>query len=83
MQVHGSDRAERVRTDIFWGYSKYEKTHSFALQSDDVDDVLGADREETLRRRVVADCGSQVTSMLLQAEEDVGVSSNLESCWSL
>ena len=30
-----------------------------------------ADRAETLRGRVVADCGGRITSMFIQAEEDV------------
>ena len=60
-----------MRTRVFWGEFKSGCVHSLALRPDDGYDVGGADPEETLRDRVVSDCGSRITSILFQAEEDV------------
>ena len=76
MHGHGSNRTERVCTKIFWRKSKYGRAHLLALRPDDGDDVGGADRTETLRGRVVANCGYRITSMLSQAEEDVDTHPN-------
>ena len=76
MHGHGSARAERVRAYVFWGESKSGRAHLLALRSDDGDDVGGADRADTLRGRVVADCGGRITSMCSQAQDDVGACLN-------
>ena len=76
MHGHGSARAERVCPDVFWGKSESGRTHSLALCPEDSDDYGGADRSETLRGRVVAECGGRITAMFVLAEEDVDVRSN-------
>ena len=83
MHGHGSSRAERVHTDVFRGESKSGRTHLIELRPDGGDDVLGAEIAETLSGRLVADCGGRVTSMFLQAEEDVDVRSNWVGCRAL
>ena len=76
MHGHGSARAERVGSDIYWGKSESGCAHSLALRPKKGDENGSADRAETLRSRVVADCGGRVTAMLLLAEEDVDARSN-------
>ena len=71
VHVHGSARAERVCPDVFWGEFESGRAHSLALRPEDSDDDGVADRSKTLRGRVVADCGGQITVMLLMAEEYV------------
>ena len=83
MHGHGSVRAERVCTDVFWGKSESGRSHLLVIRPDDGDDVGGADQAETLRGRVFSDCGSRITSMFSQAEEDVDARSNWAGCWAL
>ena len=71
MHDHGSARSDRVRLNVFWGESKSVCAHSLGLGPDDGDDIRGADRAETLSGRIVADWGSGVAPMFLQAEEDL------------
>ena len=68
--------AERVCPDVFLDESDSGQAHSLALHTEDDDDDGGADPAETLRARVVADCGSLITAMLLLAEEYVEAHSN-------
>ena len=63
-------------TNVFWGESESGRALLFALCPGDGDDDGGADRAETMRGRVVADCGGRITAMLLLAEEDVDARSN-------
>ena len=83
MHGHGSARVERVRTGVFWVKSKSGRYHSLALRPDDGDNVRGTERAETLGGRVVADCGSWVTSMFSQAEEIFDSRSNWAGCRAL
>ena len=76
MHGRGSSRAERLCPDVFWGKSKSGRNHSFAFRPEDGDDDGSADRAETLRGRVVADCGGQITAMISLVEEDVDACSN-------
>ena len=80
---HGSTRAERVRTGIFWGESESGRSHWLTLHPDDGNDVGDTDQAETLRGRVVSDCGGLITSMLSQAGEDVDARSNWAGCQAL
>ena len=68
---YGSARADRVCPDVLWDESKYGRGHSLALRPEDGNDDGGADRVETLRGRVVTDCGCWITSMFAQMEENV------------
>ena len=76
MHGHGSARAEIVSPGVFWGESESGRAHSLALCPEDGDNDGSADRAETLRGRVVADCGGRITAMLSQVEEDVDAHSN-------
>ena len=76
MHGHGSARAERVGSNIYWGESESGRAHTFALCPEKGDDNGGADRAETLSGRVVADCGGGITTMLSLAEEDIDPCSN-------
>ena len=73
MHGHSSTRAERVRSNIFWGKSKSGCSHSQTLGSDDGDDVGCADGAEALVRGKFADGGGGISSLAAQAEEDVDV----------
>ena len=63
-------------SNIFWGESESGCAHSLALCPEKGDNNGGADRVETLRGRVVTDCGGAITAMLSLAEEDVDPLSN-------
>ena len=76
MHGHGSARAERLSPDVFWGESESGRAHSLALHPEDSDNDGGAYRAETLRGRVVTDCGGRITAMLFLAKEDVDACSN-------
>ena len=58
-----------MRYNVFWRKSKSGHAHLLALSHNYIDDVQGADQEETLNSRVVADWGGRVVSMFSQAEE--------------
>ena len=83
MHGRGSSRAERVCTDVFWGESESGRAHSLSLRPEEGDDGGGAYRADTLRGRLVADCGGRITSMFTQAEEDVGTRLNWAGCQAL
>ena len=67
---HGSTRAERVSSNVFWGESKSGRAHYLVLGPDDGDDILGTHRADPLNGRTVADWGGGVASVFLQAEDD-------------
>ena len=48
MHGHGSARAERVRSDVFWGKAKSGCSHSQTLGPDYVDDVGCADGADAM-----------------------------------
>ena len=70
-------------TDVFRGESESGCAHLLALRPEDSDDDGGADKAETLRGRVVSDCGSQITFMFAQVEKDVDARSNWAGCWGI
>ena len=55
MHGHGSARAERVCSDVFWGKAKSGHSHSQAPGSDDGDDVGCADGAEAMIGGIIAD----------------------------
>ena len=71
MHGHGSARAERVRSDIFWGEAKSGCFHSQTLGSDDGNDVGCSDRAEAMIGGKITDGGGGIASPVAQAEEDV------------
>ena len=71
MHGHGSARAERVRSNVFWGKAKSGRYHSQTLGSDDGDDVGCADGAEAMIRGKIADGGGGIAILVAQAEEDV------------
>ena len=71
MHDHGSARAERVRSSIFWGETKYVCSHLKTLGSDDGDDVGCADGAEATIGGKFTDGGGGIASLVAQAEEDV------------
>ena len=76
MHGHGSSRAERVRSGVFWGESKSGRSHSMGLGPDDGDDIGSANRIDSLSGGKFANQGGGVTSELSQAKEDVDTCSN-------
>ena len=70
MHGHGSDRSERVRSDIFWGESKYVRSHLQTCGPDDGNDVGFPDRAEAIIRRRIADGGGGIASLITQVEEN-------------
>ena len=71
MHGHGSARAERVRSDVFWGEANYGCSHSQTLGSDDGDDVGSTDEAEAVIGGKIADGDGGIASLAAQAEEDV------------
>ena len=69
---HGSARAERVRSGVFWGESKSGRSHLLSLGPDDGDDVRCADGVEAVIRGEIANGGGEISSPGVQAEEDFG-----------
>ena len=57
--------------------------HLIALCPEENDDYGGAERAETWRGRVFADCGGQITAMFALAEEDVDTRLNWADRWAL
>ena len=83
MHGHGSARAERVRSDVFWGKAKSGRSHSQALGSDDGNDVRCADGAEAMIGGIIADGGGGTTALVAQAEEDVDVRLDWAGCGRL
>ena len=71
MRGNGSTRADRVRSDLFWGKDKYVRSHLQTLGSDENNDVGCADGAEAMIRGKITDGGGGITSLVVQGEEDV------------
>ena len=71
MHGHGSARAERVRSKVFWGKSKSGRSHSQTLVPDDGNYVGCADGAEATIRGEIADGGGGIASPVAQVEENV------------
>ena len=83
MHGHGSARAERVRSDVFWGEPQSGCANPSGLGQEDRDDVQGSDRAEKLVGRVVADRGGPQAPMFAHAEEYVDTHLNRAGCCQL
>ena len=70
MHGHGSARAERMRSEVFWGEAKSGRSHLQTLSSNDSNDVGFADRAEAMIGGKIADGGGGIASLVAQAEED-------------
>ena len=57
MHGYGSSRAERVRSDFFWGKAKSGSSHLHALGSDDGDDVGCAAGAEAMIIGIISNGG--------------------------
>ena len=62
MHSHGSDRAGREHSNVFWGKSKSGRSHSHTLGPDDGDDVGCADKEEATIGGEITDWGGGIAS---------------------
>ena len=71
MHGHGSDRAERVHSGIFWGKTKSGRSHSQTLGPDYGNYVGCSDRAEVRIGGKIYDGGGGISSPVVQAEEDV------------
>ena len=80
MHGHGSARAERVRSGIFWGEAKSDRSHLQALGSDNGDDVGCADGAEAMIGGIIADGGGGITPLVAQTEEDVDAPLDWAGC---
>ena len=83
MHGRGSARAERVRSDVFWGEAKSGCSHSQALGSDDGDDVGCTDGAEAMIGGIITDGGGGITTLVVQAEEDVVARLDWADCGGL
>ena len=83
MHGHGSARAERVRSGVFWDEAKSGLSHSQAFGSDDGNDVGWADRAEAMIGGIIADGGGGITTLIAQAEEDADAHLDWEGCGGL
>ena len=68
MHGHGSARAERVRSGVFWGKSKSGRSHSLSLGPDDGDDVGCADGSEAVIGGKIDDGVGGTAYMVTQVE---------------
>ena len=69
MHGHGSARAERVRSDVFWGKTESSCSQVQTLGSDDSDDVRSDDGTEAVIGGKIADGGGGISSLSVQVEE--------------
>ena len=76
VHYYRSSRSERVRTNIFCGKSKCDRSHLLGLSPDDGNDIQGAIRAETLRVRIVSDWGGGVASVLSLKKSSIVVGDN-------
>ena len=83
MHGHGSTRAERVPSDIFWGKAKPGCSDPNGLSPKDHNDVQGADQAEPLSSKIVADMGGSWAPMFVHAEEDFESHSHRVGCCRL
>ena len=72
MCFHGSARAERVHSDVFWGKDKSGHSHLLALVPDGGDEVGCTDGAEAVIGGLIAHGIGGIASPVAQAEEDVG-----------
>ena len=72
MHGHGSARAERVCSDVFWSKAESGRSHLQALVSDDGDDLGCNDGAEAMIGGIITDEGCWITPPVAEAEEDVG-----------
>ena len=71
MYGHGSVRAERGCSDVFWGKAQSGRSHSQALGSDDGNNFGCSDRAESMIGGIIADGVGRITPLVAQTEEDV------------
>ena len=71
MHGHGSTRAERVCSDVFWGKTKSGLSHLQIFVPSDGNAVGCADRVEDMIGGKITDGGSGIISLVAQVEEDV------------
>ena len=83
MHDRSSVRAEKVRSDVFWGKAKSSCSHSQALGSDDGDDIGCADGAEAMIGGIIADGGGGITPLIAQMEEDVDARLDWAGCGRL
>ena len=83
MHGHGSTRAERVCSDVFWGEAKSGRSHLQALGSDDGNGIGCADGAEAMIRGIIADGGGGITHLVVQAQEDVDAHLDWAGCGGL
>ena len=83
MHGHGSARAERVRSGVFWGEAKSDLSQSQALGSDDGNDIGCADGLEAMIGGITADGGGGITPLVAQAVEDVDARLDWACCGRL
>ena len=84
MHGHGSARAERVRSNVFWCESNSGRPAPNGLGAEDRDDVPGDERAEpVVGFRIVTDRGGSRAPMFAHAEEDVDTRSNRAGCCQL
>ena len=83
MHGHGSARAERVRSDIFWDEAKSGRYHSQKIGSDDGDDVGCTGGAEAMIGGKISDGGGGIASLVAQAEEDIDARLDWAGCSGL
>ena len=64
MHGHGSARAERVRSDVFWGKDISGRSHLQTYGSDYGDDVGCADGAEAMIGEKITDGGGGIVSLV-------------------
>ena len=72
-----------MRSDIFWGEAKSDRSHLQALSSDDGDDVGCADGAEDMIGGIIADGGGGITPLFTQLEEDFDARFDWAGCSGL
>ena len=80
---HGSARAERVRSDVFWRISYSSCSNYNGLGPEDRNDVQSTEQAEILSGRTIVDMGGSQTPMFSHAEEDVDTCLNRSGCYQL
>ena len=83
MHGHGSARAERVHSNIFWGKTKSGCSQLQTPSPDDSHDVGCTDRSEAMIRGKITDGGGGIISLVTQAEEDVDARLDWAGCGGL
>ena len=83
MHGHGSARAERVRSGVFWRNSESGCSNSNNLGLEYHDDVQCTDQANPLSNMIVSDRGGSRVPMFSHAEEDVDARLNRAGCCQL